>query len=74
MSTMAIDRGLGAELAADLAAAAFTLAKRFAAGATMWSLDGSVGAACAAHRGRVRASADHGKAGTARGSPCRTEL
>ena len=38
MSTMAIDRGLGAELAADLAAAAFTLAKRFAAGATMWSL------------------------------------
>ncbi len=38
MSTTAIDRGLGAELAADLAAAAFTLAKRFAAGATMWSL------------------------------------
>ncbi|KZS60381.1 MAG: HypC/HybG/HupF family hydrogenase formation chaperone [Mycobacterium pseudokansasii] len=34
----AIDRGLGAELAADLAAAAFTLAKRFAAGATMWSI------------------------------------
>jgi hypothetical protein len=38
MITTAIDRGLGAELAADLAAAAFTLAKRFAAGATMWSL------------------------------------
>ncbi|MFZ0718867.1 HypC/HybG/HupF family hydrogenase formation chaperone [Mycobacterium sp.] len=38
MSTTAIDRGLGAELAADLAAAAFTLAKRFAAGATMWSI------------------------------------
>src|SRR6201995_1488011 len=36
--TTAIDRGLGAELAADLAAAAFTLAKRFAAGATMWAL------------------------------------
>jgi hypothetical protein len=36
--TTAIDRGLGAELAADLAAAAFTLAKRFAAGATMWSI------------------------------------
>src|ERR1700724_2719918 len=36
--TTAIDRGLGAELAADLAAAACTLAKRFAAGATMWSI------------------------------------
>jgi hydrogenase maturation factor len=36
--TTAIDRGLGAELAADLATAAFTLAKRFAAGATMWSI------------------------------------
>ena len=34
----AIDRGLGAELAQDLAATAFTLAKRFAAGATMWSI------------------------------------
>lgn len=38
----AIDRGLGAELASDLAtdlaAAAFTLAKRFAAGATLWSI------------------------------------
>lgn len=33
-----IDRGLGAELAEDLAATAFTLAKRFAAGATMWSI------------------------------------
>jgi hypothetical protein len=38
MTTTAIDRGLGAELAADLAGAAFTLAKRFAAGATMWSI------------------------------------
>ena len=38
MTTTAIDRGLGSELAADLAAAAFTLAKRFAAGATMWSI------------------------------------
>ena len=38
MTTTAIDRGLGAELAEDLAAAAFTLAKRFAAGATMWSI------------------------------------
>ena len=38
MTTTAIDRGLGAELAADLATAAFTLAKRFAAGATMWSI------------------------------------
>ena len=37
-TTTAIDRGLGAELAADLAATAFTLAKRFAAGATMWSI------------------------------------
>ncbi|HUH68583.1 MAG TPA: HypC/HybG/HupF family hydrogenase formation chaperone [Mycobacterium sp.] len=38
MTTTAVDRGLGAELAEDLAAAAFTLAKRFAAGATMWSI------------------------------------
>jgi hydrogenase maturation factor len=38
MTATAIDRGLGADLAADLAATAFTLAKRFAAGATMWSL------------------------------------
>jgi HupF/HypC family len=41
-ATTAIDAGLGAELASDLAtdlaAAAFTLAKRFAAGATMWSI------------------------------------
>jgi hydrogenase maturation factor len=36
--TAALDRGLNAELAEDLAAAAFTLAKRFAAGATMWSI------------------------------------
>jgi hydrogenase maturation factor len=38
MTTTVIDRGLGADLAADLAATAFTLAKRFAAGATMWSI------------------------------------
>lgn len=38
MTTTAIDRGLGADLAADLAATALTLAKRFAAGATMWSI------------------------------------
>jgi len=38
MTDTAIDRGLGAELAADLAATAFTLANRFAAGATMWSI------------------------------------
>ncbi|MGB6513951.1 MAG: HypC/HybG/HupF family hydrogenase formation chaperone [Mycobacterium sp.] len=38
MTTTAIDRGLDAELAADLAATAFTLAKRFSAGATMWSI------------------------------------
>src|ERR1700683_4127572 len=37
-ATTAIDRGLGAGLAEDLAAAAFTLARRFAAGATMWSI------------------------------------
>ena len=36
--TTAIDQGLDGELAADLAATAFTLAKRFAAGATMWSI------------------------------------
>ncbi|WP_420920371.1 HypC/HybG/HupF family hydrogenase formation chaperone [Mycobacterium kansasii] len=34
----AIDRGVSSELAADLAATAFTLARRFAAGATMWSV------------------------------------
>jgi hypothetical protein len=34
----ALERGLGAELAEDLAATAFTLARRFAAGATMWSI------------------------------------
>ncbi|MEE6176434.1 HypC/HybG/HupF family hydrogenase formation chaperone [Mycobacterium sp. 050134] len=38
MITTAIDRGLGADLATDLARAAFTLARRFAAGATMWSI------------------------------------
>lgn len=38
MTAAAIDRGLSAELAADLAATAFTLARRFAAGATMWSI------------------------------------
>ncbi|MDT5145472.1 MAG: hypothetical protein QOC58_117 [Mycobacterium sp.] len=42
MITTAIDRGLGAELASDLstglAATALTLARRFAAGATMWSI------------------------------------
>lgn len=42
MITTAIDRGLSAELASelagDLAATAFTLARRFAAGATMWSI------------------------------------
>jgi hypothetical protein len=41
-TTTASDRGLGAELAhelaEDLARTAFTLAKRFAAGATMWSI------------------------------------
>ncbi len=38
MIATAIDHGLSAELAVDLAATAFTLAKRFAAGATMWSI------------------------------------
>ena len=38
MTMTAIDSGLSAELAEDLAATAFTLAKRFAAGATMWSI------------------------------------
>jgi hypothetical protein len=38
MSETVLDQGLGAELAHDLAATAFTLAKRFAAGATMWSI------------------------------------
>src|ERR1700761_5298904 len=38
MTATALDRELGAELADNLAAAAFTLARRFAAGATMWSI------------------------------------
>jgi hydrogenase maturation factor len=38
VSDTVLDRGLGAELAEDLAATAFALAKRFAAGATMWSI------------------------------------
>ena len=38
MSDTVLDRGLASELADDLAATAFTLAKRFAAGATMWSI------------------------------------
>jgi hydrogenase maturation factor len=38
MTITAIDGELGADIAADLAATAFTLAKRFAAGATMWSI------------------------------------
>ena len=38
VSDTVLDRGLGAELAEDLAATSFTLAKRFAAGATMWSI------------------------------------
>jgi HupF/HypC family len=38
VTTTAIDRELDSGLAADLAATAFTLAKRFAAGATMWSI------------------------------------
>ena len=37
-TTSAVDRGLSAELATDLAETAFTLAQRFAAGATMWSI------------------------------------
>ncbi|WP_019928922.1 hypothetical protein [Nocardia sp. BMG111209] len=36
MSTTAIDPGLNADLAADLAATALILARRFAAGATLW--------------------------------------
>lgn len=38
VANTAIDRGLEADVAADLAATSFTLAKRFAAGATMWSI------------------------------------
>ncbi|BBG00382.1 MULTISPECIES: HypC/HybG/HupF family hydrogenase formation chaperone [Pseudonocardia] len=36
--TTVVDEGLSEELAADLAAASLTLARRFAAGATMWCL------------------------------------
>jgi HupF/HypC family len=38
VTTTVVDRGLDADLAADLAVTSFTLAKRFAAGATMWSI------------------------------------
>jgi len=38
VTTTPLDRGLSADSAQDLAAAAFTLAKRFAAGATMWAI------------------------------------
>lgn len=38
MTLTGIDHGFGAEHAADLAAAALTLARRFVAGATMWSI------------------------------------
>jgi hypothetical protein len=38
MISTEIDRGLGADLAADLAATALSLARRFSAGATMWSI------------------------------------
>ncbi|MBX9638203.1 MAG: HypC/HybG/HupF family hydrogenase formation chaperone [Mycobacterium pseudokansasii] len=38
MISTEIDRGLGADLAADLAATALSLARQFSAGATMWSI------------------------------------
>jgi hypothetical protein len=38
MISTEIDRGLGADLSADLAAASLSLARQFSAGATMWSL------------------------------------
>ncbi|CAJ1506948.1 HypC/HybG/HupF family hydrogenase formation chaperone [[Mycobacterium] burgundiense] len=38
MASTVIDRGIGADLAADLAATALMLARRFAKGATMWCL------------------------------------
>src|ERR1700739_1913644 len=38
LSDTVLDRGLGAELAEDLAATAFTLAERLAAGPPMWSI------------------------------------
>ncbi|OBR98681.1 hydrogenase assembly protein HupF [Mycobacterium gordonae] len=38
MISTEIDRGLGADLAADLAATALSMARMFAAGATMWSI------------------------------------
>ena len=38
MITTVVDRGLGQGVAGDLASAALTLARRFSAGATMWSL------------------------------------
>ncbi|BBZ20291.1 HypC/HybG/HupF family hydrogenase formation chaperone [Mycolicibacterium gadium] len=38
MNTTDVELGLGADLAADLAATALSLARRFSAGATMWCL------------------------------------
>lgn len=38
MTTTDVEHGLGADLAADLATTALALARRFSAGATMWSL------------------------------------
>jgi len=38
MTTSELDRGLGADTAADLPTTSFALAKRFAAGGTMWSM------------------------------------
>jgi hydrogenase maturation factor len=38
MVTTPIDHGIGTDLAADLAATALTLARRFSAGGTMWSV------------------------------------
>ena len=62
----AIERGLGPEDGADLAGAALALARRFAAGATMWCLAPEWPGARAPRRRRVRAPRDHGQARAAR--------
>ena len=66
-TTTAIDRGLGAELAADLAAHRFHAGQAVRGGRHHVVHRTVVGTACAAHRGRVRASGDRGQTGTAGG-------
>ena len=58
----AFETGLGPEDGADLAGAALALARRFAAGATMWCIAPEWPGARAPRGGGVRAPRDHGQA------------